>query len=88
MIGESPQEAAILLQTESGMTHLESASDGISLSDFVTALLNNFSQPKGNDDYVSVNWKEIGCAILPIFKSDDECCTMQVICFQCSNAFI
>ncbi|KAM1873956.1 hypothetical protein ACFX13_007739 [Malus domestica] len=46
--------------------------DEISLFDFVTALLNNFSELKGKDDHVSVYWKEIGCAVLPIFKSTDD----------------
>ncbi|CAN6555974.1 hypothetical protein C1H46_014477 [Malus baccata] len=68
---------ALLDITNTLWTSVKSQSSaGISPSDFVTALLNNFSQPRGGDDHVSVNWKEIGLAVLPIFKNAHGCCTM------------
>ncbi|XP_009375033.2 non-structural maintenance of chromosomes element 4 homolog A [Pyrus x bretschneideri] len=68
---------ALLDITNTLWTSVKSQSSaGISPSDFVTALLSNFSQPRGGDDHVTVNWKGIGSSVLPIFKSAHGCCTM------------
>ncbi|BFG33479.1 hypothetical protein CerSpe_197530 [Prunus speciosa] len=73
---------ALLDITNTLWTSVKSQSSaGISPSDFVTCVLNNFKQLNSSlasqeDAPVSIKWKDIGLAVSPIFKRAHGCCTM------------
>lgn len=73
---------ALLDITNTLWTSVKSQSSaGISPSDFVTCVLNNFKQLNSSlasqeDAPVSIKWKDIGLAVAPIFKRAHGCCTM------------
>lgn len=55
--------------------------EGVTPSEFVSCLLNEFghsSRSLSNEEGAqnSINWKEIGLAVSPIFMKGHGCCTM------------
>lgn len=55
--------------------------EGVTPSEFVSCLLNEFGQHRGGlnseeDTQNSINWKEVGLNVSPIFMKVQGCCTM------------
>ena len=72
---------ALLDITSTLVTSVKSQSnDGISPSDFVTAMLRNFGQPDGGANIDNapnrVSWLDVGLTVSRIFKKVPGCCTM------------
>lgn len=66
---------ALLDITNTLVTSVKSQSSaGITPSDFLTCLIRDFGQLR--DGHASVQWKDIGLAVAPIFRRVHGCCTM------------
>jgi len=56
------------------------ANEGMTPSDFVTALLRRFGLRSGTENVCNglniVSWGDIGCAVSRVFRKAPGCCTM------------